>query len=307
MVALEPGRGVGDQGEAGGVGFGEAVEGEAGDAAHDVVLRDAGDAALGHAVAQPGFDLLHALLGALEAHRAPQFFGFAAVEAGCRHRESQQLFLEERDAEGATQNRFERRMRVLDGFAAGAPVQVGVHHLPDDRAGADDRDFHHQVVEVPGLHARQCRHLRAALDLEGAHRVGALDHGKGGGIIGREFREVDRDAFVLAREPDGVFERVQHAEAEQVDLDDAEVGAVVLVPLHHAATGHRRGFDRHDFVEAARSDHDAARVLAEMARQAAYAIDETEQAAHARRIGVDAALAQQRARFRRVLRAARAC
>ena len=40
-------------------------------------------------------------------------------------------------------------------------------------------------------------------------------------VVGREMREVDLDALVLADERDRLLERRQHAEAEQVDLDEA--------------------------------------------------------------------------------------
>ena len=51
-----------------------------------------------------------------------------------------------------------------------------MHHVALDRPGADDRDLDNEIIEAPGLHPRQHRHLRAALDLEGAERVGLLDH-----------------------------------------------------------------------------------------------------------------------------------
>ena len=54
---------------------------------------------------------------------------------------------------------------------------------------------------------------------------------------------------------------------EQIDFDDAHVGAVVLVPLDHRPVRHRGVLDRHDFVEVVLADHHAARMLAEMARQ----------------------------------------
>ncbi len=41
-----------------------------------------------------------------------------------------------------------------------------MHHVALDRAGPDDRDLDHHIVETFRLHPRQRRHLRAALDLE---------------------------------------------------------------------------------------------------------------------------------------------
>src|SRR2546428_2587651 len=53
----------------------------------------------------------------------------------------------------------------------------------------------------------------------------------------------------------------------QVDLDDAEPRAVVLVPLDDDPPRHGRGLEGHDVVEAARGDYHPARVLAQVARQ----------------------------------------
>jgi hypothetical protein len=62
------------------------------------------------------------------------------------------------------------------GLLALAPPQVRVHHAALDRPGPHDRHLDHQVVETPRLEPGQHRHLRPALDLEHADRVGAADH-----------------------------------------------------------------------------------------------------------------------------------
>ena len=98
-------------------------------------------------------------------------------------------------------------------------------------------------------------------------------------------REVDLDALVRADHRDRLLDRVQHAEAEQVDLDDAEIGAVVLVPLHDDAPGHRRRLERHHLVEPPGGDHHAARVLAEVAGQVLDAQPELAEQAHPRSSG----------------------
>jgi hypothetical protein len=140
-----------------------------------------------------------------------------------------------------------------------------VHHVADDGARADDRHLHHEVVEALGPQARQGGHLGAAFDLEDADRVGFLQHVVHLAVLG-QMGEVDR----AAAPPDHlerVFQERHHAEAEEIHLDDAEGGAVVLVPLDHRAARHRGGLERHHAVEPALTDHHAARVLAEMARQ----------------------------------------
>ena len=139
------------------------------------------------------------------------------------------------------------------------------------------------------LQPRQRRHLRARLDLEDADRVGLLQQLVDGGVIGRQMREIESGSGLgtLARgsglrvpqfdfRPDstpgihqlnGVLQHRHHAEAEQIDLDDAHVGAVVLVPLDDDAAGHAGGLERHDGIELALAHHHAAGVLTEMARQ----------------------------------------
>ena len=172
-------------------------------------------------------------------------------------------------------------MRVLDRLAARAPIEIRMHHLPDDRSRPDDRDLHDEVVEMSRLHPRQRRHLRARFDLEEADRVGVLQHAVDGGIVRREMGEIDAAPAAGLQAPrlrrgsgracpssgarspavrlaidqrDRVLQHRHHAEAEQIDLDDAHVGAVVLVPLHDDAAGHAGVLERHDRVEAALAD-----------------------------------------------------
>src|SRR5439155_11812290 len=103
---------------------------------------------------------------ALEAHGAAELLGLAAGEARHRHRDAEELLLEERHAERARQDGLERGVRVAHWLAPGAALQVRVHHLPDDRPRADDRHLDDEIIEPFGPHARKSRHLRAALDLE---------------------------------------------------------------------------------------------------------------------------------------------
>jgi hypothetical protein len=63
---------------------------------------------------------------------------------------------------------------------------------------------------------------------------------------------------VIADQPQAILERSHHAEAQQIDLNDAEIGAVLLVPLHHHAAGHAGGLERNHLVETPLADHHAA-------------------------------------------------
>ena len=245
--------------------LGKAVEGEGGDRAHDLVLDGAGDAALTHAAAQALLDHRHPLPRAFEAHRPPQLLGLAAGEAGSLHGHAQELLLKQRHAEGALQDRLQTGVGVGDGLAALAALEIGIGHVAGDRPRADDRHLHHQVVEDLGPVARQGRHLRPALDLEDTGGVGTADEVVCLGVAGRQVGEVDLHSLVLADHGDHLFESGHHAETEEVDLDQPEIGAVVLVPLDHRPPLHRRGLQRHHLVETPVGDDHAAGVLAEVA------------------------------------------
>jgi hypothetical protein len=98
VVALHPGRGVGDLGEAGRVAFGKAVGAEALDLL-DQLLRELGiDAVPGHAGHQLFFELADAL-GVFEGrHRLAQLVRARRREARALDRDLHRLFLEQRHA-----------------------------------------------------------------------------------------------------------------------------------------------------------------------------------------------------------------
>ena len=73
---------------------------------------------------------------------------------------------------------------------------------------------------------------------------------------------------------DRFLEGGEHAEAQQVDLDDSEIGAVVFIPLYDVSIDHGRGLYGYDLVEATRCDHDSPTVLTEMSREP---LDRTDQ------------------------------
>ena len=81
-------------------------------------------------------------------------------------------------------------------------------------------------------------------------------------------------------------------EAEQVDLDEPHVGAVLLVPLHDHAAGHAGVLERHHLIEPVLADDHAAAVLAQMPRQILHPVPEIGELAHPRIDAVHADLAQ---------------
>ena len=305
IMRLEVRARVGDEREAGGVRFGESIQRERADREHDAIGHRTRDTAFGHAGTQLHLDGFHALLGTLEPHRAPQIFGLPAGETGHHHRHAQKLLLEERHAERALEHRLEQRVVVGDGFAAGAAVEIGMHHLPHDRTRADDRHLHDEVVETCRLEPRQRGHLGARLDLEQAHGVGRLQHAPHGGVILRQMRQVNTGAggwglgAGACRRPathtspcvdnrQCVLQGRHHAQAEQIDLDEAHVGAVFLVPLHDDAARHAGVLERHDRRQRPLADDHAAGVLSEMARQVLHLLPQLREMHHLGTLGIHA-------------------
>jgi hypothetical protein len=83
----------------------------------------------------------------------------------------------------------------------------------------------------------------------------------------------------------------EHAQGETVDLEDAQLVEIVLVPLDDGAVGHGRVLDRHELAQGAAGHDHAARVLREMAGEADKLRDEFDQLPAAGRIGINARLA----------------
>src|SRR5206468_8457095 len=120
----------------------------------------------------------------------PQIFGLAAGKSRRDHGHAQQLLLKQRHAEGARENRLERRMRIPHRLAAGAAVQIRMDHLPDDGPGPDNRHLDDDVVEAGRLEARERRHLRARFHLEDADRVGLLEQAVHRRVV-RQMSQID--------------------------------------------------------------------------------------------------------------------
>ena len=149
-------------------------------------------------------------------------------------------------------------------MSALAPFHVGVHHLPDDRSGADDRDLHNEVIKLVRVVARERGHLGARFHLEETDGIGGLERLVDLGVIVRNLRDVDLLAVVAGNQLDTIFEDSHHAQTEQVYLDEPHVRAVFLIPLHDVPARHRRGLDGNDGGELILCDDHASRVLAQV-------------------------------------------
>ena len=67
---------------------------------------------------------------------------------------------------------------------------------------------------------------------------------------------------------EGAAHAAQHAEAQHIDLHEFQRVDIILVPFDDLPVFHRGGLDRHQFVEPVEREHEAARMLREMARRA---------------------------------------
>lgn len=102
------------------------------------------------------------------------------------------------------------------------------------------------------------------LDLARAQRVRPPDHRAGLRALGRDDREIVSDALGVLKEVEPPLHTCEHAEREAVDLHELQGVDVVLVPIDDLTIGHRRAFDRHQFVKAIVREDEIARLLREI-------------------------------------------
>lgn len=141
-----------------------------------------------------------------------------------------------------------------------------MHHVVLDRAGAHDGNLDNEIVEGARLDPRQHRHLRAGFDLERAERVGLADHRIGARILRGDGGEVEPYIRVFGQQIEGAPHAGQHAERQDIDLHEFEDLDIVLVPFDDLAVIDGRRLDRDQFIEPIAGQHEATRMLREMAR-----------------------------------------
>ena len=157
-----------------------------------------------------------------------------------------------------------RQVRGLDPVVAS---QERVHRAALDRAGPDQRHLDDEIVEGRRAKPGQDGHLRPGLDLEHPHGVGRADHLVDGRVLWRDRAERPLVAVERGDQVETVVQRGQHAQPEQVELDQPGVRAVIFVPLENAAAGHPRPLDRAHLAHRAVADHHAAGMDAQVPRQ----------------------------------------
>ncbi len=268
VVALQPGRDIDQEREARRVALREAVLAEALDLAEAALGEVARVAARHHAVDHllaEGVDRAAVPEG---RHGAAQPVGLGRGEAGGDDGDLHRLLLEQRHAQRLAQHPAQLLRREVDRLLAVAAAQIGVDHVALDRPGADDRHLDDEVVEIARPHARQEGELGAALHLEHADRIGVAQHVVDRRILGRHGGEVQVAAVMAADQLEPLAQAGEHAERQHVDLEDPQRVEVVLVPFDDGAVLHRRVLDRHQLVEPAAGDDEAADMLREVPREA---------------------------------------
>src|SRR5579859_3449274 len=267
VVAFQIGAGVGEKRETRGMRFRKSIERERSDGLDYFLLNFGSDSVFFHAAAKLYFDVFHARFGAFKTKGATQFLRFASREASGDHGHAQELFLKKRHAQRARENGFERWVKAFHRFASLAAFQIRMNHFANDRPGPNDRDLHHNVVKAFWSQTRQAGHLRAAFDLKHAHGVRFLQSIVNSRIIRRQTAEVNFPAIIFANDFQRIFQYSHHAQAEQIDFNNAHVGAIFFIPLHDDAAGHGRGFQRHNRIELALANDHSSGMLAQMTRQ----------------------------------------
>ena len=165
--------------------------------------------------------------------------------------------------------------RIGDLFLARTAPQIRMHHVALDRPRANDRDLDHEIVVTLRLAGA------AASPFARATRSGTRPSCRRARSCRRRRRprpERSRSCSWRPSKPldqlEAAADRAQHAEAEHVDLQQTELLEIVLVPLNDGSLRHRGVLDRHELVERALGDHEAADVLRQMAREADQRSDE---------------------------------
>ena len=94
-------------------------------------------------------------------------------------------------------------------------------------------------------------------------------------------RQIHFFVVMLRDQLQAIFQRRHHAQTQQINFHDAQVGAIFFVPLHHHSAWHGGRLKRDNGIELALADDHAAGVLSQMARQILQAHAQLQIFAHA--------------------------
>ena len=238
-----------------------------------------------HRAADEHRALLRHLFGALLAHRAPQQVGAAERIARQHLRDLHHLLLVEDHPVGGPEDRLEARMQVIDRAIAPAVLAVDeiIDHAGLQRAGPEQRDQRHDVLEAIRLQpADEILHA-ARLELEDGGGAAGLEQRVGGRVIHgqrahRERRRLRRPRAVDERR--GALDDGERAQSEEVELHQPRRLHVVLVELGDDVAAGRIAVQRREVGEHRGGDHHAAGVHAGIAGQTLERARQVDEVSH---------------------------
>ena len=253
------------------MGLVEAVTGKGLHQVEDAIGEAFVDAALAGA-GHENAALARHFLGFFLAHGAAQQVGAAEGVAGQRLGDLHDLLLIQDDAVGGVQDRLEVGVQVTHRGLAVFAVDVVADHARFQRSGPEQRDQRDDVLERVRLQlADQVLHA-ARLELEHRGGVAGAQQLEGVRVVERYGLDVQRRfALTLAAAVDALYgpvDQCQRAQAEEVELDQADGLDVVLVEMGDQAAATGLAIQRRVLRQRPRRDDHAAGVLAGVAGDA---------------------------------------
>ena len=157
-------------------------------------------------------------------------------------------------------------MRVHHRLQPQSTLRIGMNEARLDRTRTDQRDLHHDVVQMIRLRVQDRIDLRPTLDLEHADRLAALNQ-----IVRLRIRVVD--TVHLGTRARALLDHVirnphhrQRAQSQEVELRHADHIQVILVVLDDRAP-HRRLLHRQIASQRLARQHEAAHMRRTQPRQ----------------------------------------
>ena len=136
-----------------------------------------------------------------------------------------------------------------------------MHHIALNGSGPDDGHLNHKVIKLAGLQARQHADLRTAFDLEHPKGVALAQHVVHGRIFKRNVLQTIARPTCAMNQVKRLADAGEHAKRQDIDLHQAKLVDVFLVPFDEGAIVHRRIANGHKLVETVAGQHEAANML----------------------------------------------
>ena len=176
MVALDPGTGIDQERERGGVTFGKPVRPEPFDLGKTAIGKVFVITIVQHALQKALAEIADIAVAPEGGQRPAQAIRLLRGEPRANDGNLHGLFLKERHAKCFAQHPAQFVRGKLHRFFPVAATNIGVHHVALNGPGPDDRHLDHQIIEGARAHARQEVHLRAAFHLKDAHTISLTEH-----------------------------------------------------------------------------------------------------------------------------------